>query len=56
MGHYVMDIVILEFRFNFVHFDHKKSDNFIFVAFDRALPHLLKMDDFPKCSMSFPLG
>lgn len=58
MEHSVMD-VNCHFRVYFTFgcsFNHKKSDNFLFVVFGRALPHLLKMDDFPKCRMSFLFG
>lgn len=52
-----MLIVILEFLFTFgCSFDHRKFDNFLFVVSERALLHVLKMDDFPKCSMSYSLA
>ena len=60
-GHCVIDTIILEF-FSFFFFtfgysfDHKKSVNFLFVILNGALLHVLKMDDFPKCSMSLLLG
>lgn len=58
MRHCVADaIVILEFLFTFdCSLDHKKSDNFLFVVSDRALSHVLRTNNFPKCGMSLLLG
>ena len=49
--------ILFFFFFTFGYsFDHKKSVNFLFVILNGALLHVLKMDDFPKCSMSLLLG